>query len=49
MAYHAYANPANTSAILKATVVREPYLEHGLVMGSNIVMLKAMRQIAENK
>jgi len=47
VAYHAFADPARTGAILEATVIREPYLEHGLVMGSNIVMMKAMRRVVE--
>ncbi|MBN2342110.1 MAG: hypothetical protein JXX29_11095 [Deltaproteobacteria bacterium] len=47
VAYHAFADVAEMSPILKSTVKREPYLEHGLVLGSNIVMMKAMKQIAE--
>ncbi|MBN2803922.1 MAG: hypothetical protein JXR91_12590 [Deltaproteobacteria bacterium] len=47
--YHAFADVAKMSAILDSTVKREPYLEHGLVMGSNIVMVKAMKKIAESK
>ncbi len=46
IAYHAYADVAAMSPILESTIKREPYLEHGLVMGSNIVMLKAMALIS---
>lgn len=49
VAYHAFADIGTTSAILKSTVKREPYLEHGLVLGSNIVMMKAMKKIAQQK
>ena len=47
VAYHAFADVGKTSAILESTVKREPYLEHGLVLGSNIVMMKAMKKIVE--
>ncbi|MBN2528142.1 MAG: hypothetical protein JXR76_17250 [Deltaproteobacteria bacterium] len=49
VAYHAFADVGKTSAILETTVKREPYLEHGLVLGSNIVMMKAMKKIAQEK
>ncbi|MBN2719028.1 MAG: hypothetical protein JXX14_24485 [Deltaproteobacteria bacterium] len=48
VAYHAFADVGKMSAILQTTVKREPYLEHGLVLGSNIVMVKAMKKIVEN-
>ena len=44
--YHAFADVGKMSAILESTVKREPYLEHGFVLGSNIVMMKAMKKIA---
>lgn len=47
--YHAFADVGQASSILETTVRREPYLEHGLVLGSNIVMMKAMKKIAEGK
>lgn len=47
VAYHSFADIASTSAVLKSTVRREPYLEHGLVLGSNIVMLKALKKVLQ--
>ena len=49
VAYHGFTDVGNTTYILKKTVKREPYLEHGIVAGSNIIMLRAMKKIVESK
>jgi len=43
VAYHSFANLRKAGYILEQTVKREPYLEHGVVAGSNMVMLRAIR------
>jgi hypothetical protein len=47
VAYHGFANLRKSTAILEQTLRREPYLEHGLVAGSNMVMIRAIRRGTE--
>lgn len=47
VAYHGFAKVGKAAVILDKTVRREPYLEHGLMAGSNMVMLRAMRRAVE--
>jgi hypothetical protein len=47
VAYHSFANVRRAAVILEKTVKREPYLEHGLLVGSNMVMLGAVRRRLE--
>ncbi|MCK9460139.1 MAG: hypothetical protein M0R80_10915 [Proteobacteria bacterium] len=47
VAYHGFADVKKAAVILEKTVQREPYLEHGLMAGSNMVMLRAMKRAME--
>jgi carbon monoxide dehydrogenase subunit G len=47
VAYHGFADVKKAAYILEKTVQREPYLEHGLMAGSNMVMLRAMKRAVE--
>jgi hypothetical protein len=47
VAYHGFADVKKAAFILEKTVQREPYLEHGLMAGSNMVMLRAMKRAVE--
>lgn len=49
VAYHGYANVGRTAYIMKKTVNREPYLEHGVMAGSNMVMIRAIKRAVEKK
>ena len=49
VAYHGFANLRKSTSILEQTLRREPYLEHGLVAGSNMVMLRAIRRGTEKR
>jgi ribosome-associated toxin RatA of RatAB toxin-antitoxin module len=49
VAYHGFANLRRSTSILEQTLRREPYLEHGLVAGSNMVMLRAIRRGVEQR
>ncbi|HUT77771.1 MAG TPA: SRPBCC family protein [Polyangia bacterium] len=49
VAYHGFANLRRSTSILEQTLRREPYLEHGLVAGSNMVMLGAIRRGVEQR
>lgn len=49
VAYHGFANIRRSTYILEKTVRREPYLEHGLLVGSNMVMLRAIREGLEGR
>jgi hypothetical protein len=42
--YHGYADIQQAGYILKKTYKREPYLEHGIIAGSNMVMIRAVRK-----
>ena len=44
VAYHGYADVKQAGYILEKTVKREPYLEHGFMAGSNMVMLRAIKR-----
>lgn len=44
VAYHGYADIQKAGYILKKTYRREPYLEHGMIAGSNMVMVRAVRK-----
>jgi hypothetical protein len=48
VAYHGFADVKKAAYILEKTVQREPYLEHGLMAGSNMVMLRAMKRAVES-
>ncbi len=47
VAYHSWADMNTTPFILKKSVKAEPYLEHGFMVGSNMVMLRAIKRIVE--
>lgn len=47
VAYHSFADVRRAAVLLDKTVKREPYLEHGLLVGSNMVMLGAVRRRLE--
>ncbi len=47
VAYHGYADISKAAYILSKTMKREPYLEHGFMAGSNMVMLDAIRRTVE--
>lgn len=49
VAYHGYANVGRTAGIMQKTVNREPYLEHGVMAGSNMVMMGAIRKAIEKR
>jgi ribosome-associated toxin RatA of RatAB toxin-antitoxin module len=49
VAYHGWADITKTGFILEKSMKREPYLEHGFVAGSNMVMLRAVRRVVEKK
>ena len=47
VAYHGWADVKGTAEVMAKTVKREPYLEHGIMAGSNMVMLRAIRRSVE--
>ncbi|MCP4601546.1 MAG: hypothetical protein GY847_13710 [Proteobacteria bacterium] len=47
VAYHSWADMSITPYILKQSVKAEPYLEHGFMAGSNMVMLRALKKVVE--
>ncbi len=47
VAYHGWADIPNSTYILSTSMKREPYLEHGFLVGSNMVMLRAVKRAAE--
>jgi hypothetical protein len=47
VAYHGFVRIDATASILKMSLRREPYLEHGIMTGANIVMLRAIRRAVE--
>ncbi len=49
VAYHSWADINKTHYILKKSIKAEPYLEHGFMAGSNMVMLRALKRVAEMK
>ena len=49
VAYHGYADISKAGYIMEKTYNREPYLEHGIVAGSNMVMLRAVRNKLKQK
>lgn len=49
VAYHGFADLRKSTSILEQTLRREPYLEHGLVAGSNMVMIRAIRRGATKR
>lgn len=48
LAYHGWADLGSAADILKISIKREPYLEHGFMAGSNMVMLSAVRRAVES-
>lgn len=49
VAYHGWANIPQSGYILEKSMKREPYLEHGFMAGSNLVMLRALSQAVEGR
>ncbi len=49
VAYHGWVNLLKAGNMLSKSVKVEPYMEHGLVAGSNMVMLRAMERVVEAK
>ena len=49
VAYHGWVDLKKTGSMLTKSVKVEPYMEHGLVAGSNMVMLRAMERVVEAK
>jgi len=49
VAYHGWANIPKSTYILATSMRREPYLEHGFLIGSNMVMLRSVKRAAESK
>lgn len=49
VAYHGWADIPHSAFILEQSMKREPYLEHGFLAGSNLVMLRAIRRAVEGK
>ena len=47
VAYHGFTDIRKAGYILEKTFNREPYLEHGFIAGSNMVMLRAIRERLE--
>jgi hypothetical protein len=49
IAYHGWVDMVKAGSILEQSVKVEPFLEHGLVAGANLVMLRAVRRVVEKK
>jgi hypothetical protein len=49
VAYHSWADILKSTYILEKSMRREPYLEHGFMVGSNMVMLRAVKRTVESK
>ena len=49
VAYHGWADMGRTPYILAKSCKAEPYLEHGFMAGSNMVMLRAVKRVVEQK
>ena len=49
VAYHGWVDLLKAGNILEKSVKVEPYMEHGLMVGSNMVMMRAMERVAEAK
>jgi len=49
VAYHGWADIPRSAFILEKSMKREPYLEHGFMAGSNLVMLRALRRAVEGR
>jgi hypothetical protein len=47
VAYHGWVNMLKAGNILAKTIKVEPYMEHGMVAGSNMVMMRAMERVVE--
>ena len=48
VAYHGWVDIPNSTYILSKSMKREPYLEHGFIVGSNMVMLRAVKRAVES-
>ena len=46
---HGWADMKKAGYVLEKSVKREPYLEHGFMAGSNMVMLRALKRAVEGK
>ena len=49
VAYHGWADILKSTYILEKSMRREPYLEHGFLVGSNMVMLRSVKRAVEKK
>ena len=49
VAYHGWADILKSTYILEKSMRREPYLEHGFLVGSNLVMLRSVKRTVEKK
>jgi hypothetical protein len=49
VAYHSWADILKSTYILEKSMRREPYLEHGFLVGSNLVMLRSVKRTVEKK
>jgi hypothetical protein len=49
VAYYGWVDILKSNYILKKSMRREPYLEHGFLVGSNMVMLRAVKRAVEKK
>ncbi len=48
VAYHGWADILKSTYILEKSMRREPYLEHGFLVGSDMVMLRSVKRAVEN-
>ena len=48
VAYHGWADILKSTYILEKSMRREPYLEHGFLVGSNMVMLRSVKRAVES-
>jgi hypothetical protein len=49
VAYHGWVNLLKAGNILAKSIKVEPYMEHGMVAGSNMVMMHAMEKVVAGK
>ncbi|MCP4196365.1 MAG: hypothetical protein GY762_04370 [Proteobacteria bacterium] len=49
VAYHGWVDMLKAGNILAKSVKVEPYMEHGMMAGSNMVMMRAMERVVEAK
>ncbi len=49
VAYHGWVDILKSTYILEKSMRREPYLEHGFMVGSNLVMLRSVKRTVERQ